>query len=72
MRRAWTLLGLLALTGCGAEVAGTAATAAAAKAEEARAAEQMKNDVVERYRQALDAAQQLQQHKLQEAQRGGP
>jgi hypothetical protein len=59
MSRTWTLLGLLTLTGCGAEVAGTAATAAAAKAEAARAAEQMKDEAVERYQRQMDNAQQL-------------
>lgn len=71
MRRALTLMGLLALAGCGADVAGTAATAAAAKAEEARQAERMQQEVVERYRQQMDAAQQIEQQRLQEAERGG-
>ncbi len=64
MRRLTVLLAL-ALTACGAEVAGTAATAAAGRAEEARQAEQAREQV----RQQLDAAAQLQQQRLQEAER---
>ena len=69
MRRTLILLCLILLTGCGAEVAGTAATAAAAKAEEARHAERMQQEVVERYQREMEAAQQLRQQKLQEAER---
>ncbi len=67
MPRFLILLGLLPLTGCGAEVAGTAATAAADKAEEAQEAQRMQQEVVERYQQQMDAALELQQRRLDAA-----
>lgn len=70
VQRSLVLVSMAILAGCGADVAGTATTAAAAKAEEARQAERMRQEVVQRYQQQMDAAQQLQQQKLQEAERG--
>jgi outer membrane biogenesis lipoprotein LolB len=69
MRRTLTLLYLMLLTGCGAEVAGTAATAAAAKAEEAKAAQRMQQEVVERYQQQMDAAFELERQRIEATER---
>ena len=53
----------LIMTGCGAEMLGSAATGAASKAEELKQAEKNK----EQARQRLEAANQAAQQSLQEA-----
>ncbi len=55
---------LLVLAGCGAETVGTAAIAAKQKQHETEAAQQLKASV----QQQLDAAQALEQQRLNEAQ----
>jgi hypothetical protein len=59
------LLVLLALGGCGLDVAGSAATTAAASAQEARQARQTEA----RVRQQLDDAARLNQQHLDDAER---
>lgn len=56
---------LLLLSGCGLDVAGSAATGAATKAEEIKQAEKTK----EQFQQRLDAANQAAQKQLQEAEK---
>jgi len=51
------------VSGCGAEVVGSAATGAASKAEELKQAQKTKDQAVQR----LDAANQAAQQNLQEA-----
>lgn len=59
MHRHLIALLAVALTGCGVEVAGTAATVGAARVEEARQAQQTK----ERFEQRLDATMQAAQQQ---------
>jgi len=53
----------LVLSGCGVEVAGTAAVSGVAKAQEAKQAQQN----LERFQQKLDAATQAGQQRLTDA-----
>ncbi|MGQ9686331.1 MAG: hypothetical protein ACUVT2_08515 [Thiobacillaceae bacterium] len=59
-----TLMCLQALAGCGGDDP-------AVKAEEARQAERMQQELVERYQRQMEAAQQIEQQRLKEAERGG-
>ena len=63
MPRCSCLVVLLALAGCGAEVAGTAAVGASAQIEAARQAEDMKANI----QTQLDAAAQLEKQKMEQA-----
>lgn len=65
MRRYTAISILLLLSGCGLDVASSAATGAAAKAEEIKQAEKTKEQVQQR----LDAANQAAQQRLQEAEK---
>ncbi len=55
----------LMLSGCGAELVGSAATGAASKAQELKQAQKTKDQVQQR----LDAANQLEQQNLQAAEK---
>lgn len=60
----WMGIGvLMLLSGCGVETAGTAAVEASLRAQEAEQAKHLQQDV----QRQLDAAQQLQQQRLDEA-----
>jgi hypothetical protein len=63
MRKTIVITLALIVSGCGAEVIGSAATGAASKAEELKQAQKTKDQVVQR----LDAANQAAQQNLQEA-----
>lgn len=63
MRKMIVITLALIVSGCGAEVIGSAATGAASKAEELKQAQKTKDQVVQR----LDAANQAAQQNLQEA-----
>lgn len=63
MHRTLTLLLAFVLTGCGVEVAGTAAVTGAAQVQDARQAKQ----TMEQVRQRLDAANQTAQQQLEDA-----
>lgn len=63
MRRLFILALLLALTGCGVEVAGTAAVVGAAKVKEVEQAQKQQEQV----RQRLDAAAELERQRLKAA-----
>ena len=63
MHRHLSAILVVALAGCGVEVAGTAATVGAARVEEARQVQQDK----ERFEQRLDAAMQAAQQQHQAA-----
>ncbi len=63
MRKIIVITLALIVSGCGAEVIGSAATGAASKAEELKQAQKTKDQVVQR----LDAANQAAQQNLQEA-----
>ncbi len=63
MHRPLIILLAVALTGCGVEVAGSAATVGAARVEEARQAQQNK----EQFEQRLDATMQAAQQQREAA-----
>lgn len=63
MHRPLIILLAVALTGCGVEVAGTAATVGAARVEEAKQAQQNK----EQFEQRLDATMQAAQQQREAA-----
>lgn len=63
MRKMIVVTLTLLVTGCGAEMLGSAATGAASKAEEVKQAQKTKEQVQQR----LDAANQEAQQRLQEA-----
>jgi uncharacterized protein YceK len=63
MHRQLIALFALTLSGCGVEVAGTAATVGAARVEEARQAQQTK----EQFEQRLDATMQAAQQQREAA-----
>ncbi len=60
MRRVFILALVLGVSGCGAEVAGTAAVVGAAKAKEAEQAQKQQEQV----RQKLEAAAELERQRL--------
>ena len=59
MRRAFILILMLGVSGCGAEVAGTAAVVGAAKVKEAEQAQKQQEQV----RQRLDAAAEFDRQR---------
>ena len=63
MIRYLSLVVLLALAGCGAEVVGTAAVGASTQIDAARQAEEMKANI----QTQLDAAAQIEKQKLEQA-----
>lgn len=64
MKRFISLLFLIVtLTGCGADVVGTAATEAELSAQEAKQAQQLKDQV----RSQIDAAMRTEQERLRQA-----
>jgi hypothetical protein len=63
MIRSITVLLVLLLAGCGAEVAGTAAVGAKTQIDQARQAQETKANV----QHQLDAAAQLEKQKLEQA-----
>ncbi|MDO8930962.1 MAG: hypothetical protein Q7U97_01080 [Rhodocyclaceae bacterium] len=63
MNKSIAILLTLALAGCGAETAGTAATVAALKAKEIRQGEETQKQVVEQ----LDAANRLADQRRKDA-----
>jgi hypothetical protein len=65
MHRPLIVLLALALAGCGAEVAGTAATVGAARVEEAKQAQQTR----EQFEQRLDASMQAARQQREAAER---
>jgi len=65
MRKILVITLALIVSGCGAEVVGSAATGAASKAEELKQAQKTKEQVVQR----LDAANQAAQQNLQDAEK---
>jgi PBP1b-binding outer membrane lipoprotein LpoB len=66
MHRALVTILAFFLSGCGAEVASTAAVSGVAKAQEARQAQQTK----EQFQKKLDAAMQATQQQAHEAEKG--
>lgn len=67
MSRLFVLPLIAALAGCGVESLETAAVAAKAKEQEVRAAQQMQEDM----QKQLDAAAQVEQQRLNEAEKSG-
>ncbi len=63
MRRTFVCVLALGLSGCGAEVTGTAAVVGAAKVKEAQEAQKQKEQIQQR----LDAAAELERQRLKAA-----